>query len=233
MFVEVDQETGLPKNEATPACIYSIAEMKTEGFVFIETKHGMRCTEVHYTGPFQLKFDDGRTITAECIDSDYLGVKSTHRVILCGGIPGEFVSFQAVAGIPLMDLKKIFTPYRGTTPLSETTIKDIPIDEQNKWQQTTGIQSCSGDLSLADECKMYAAWRKVQIELVKGLCIRTLKGEVDTDEDGQDRITPPGSRGVLMYENVPNQWAVYFGEASVHIEESELRDPAQYSLLPM
>lgn len=68
--------------------------------------------------------------------------------------------------------------------------------------------------------------------LKKGLRVRTLKGEIDTGNDGEDRITSPGSLGELMYENTPNQWSVNFGEASVHIEEHELRDPEQYEILP-
>jgi len=61
--------------------------------------------------------------------------------------------------------------------------------------------------------------------------VKTLIGEHDTDQDGQDRFTPPGSIGVLMDENLPGQWSVQFGDAAVYIEDSELRDPALYELL--
>lgn len=65
--------------------------------------------------------------------------------------------------------------------------------------------------------------------LVAGLRVKTLLGETDTDENGAERITPAGSVGVLDHENLPGQWAVVFGDASVYIEAYELLDPAQYT----
>ena len=97
MFVDVDQETGLPVNDTTPACIHKVSDMEANGYKFILTSRGILCTEVHYSGPFLLRFEDGSTLVADCIDSDYLGVKSTHRVNLAGGLPGPRVAFQAIA----------------------------------------------------------------------------------------------------------------------------------------
>lgn len=98
MFIDVDQETGAPiGTPSTPSCIYKVADMEANGFKFLLTKRGILCTEVHFTGPFHLQFDDGRVLDAECIDSDYLGVKSTHRVVLSGGLPGDKVAFQAIS----------------------------------------------------------------------------------------------------------------------------------------
>jgi hypothetical protein len=96
MFVEVDQDTGLPAKEETSRCVHSVAEMEAQGFRLIEVARGILCTEVHYNGPFHLEFADA-SIQADAIESDYLGVKSTHRVVLSGGLPGDKVAFQAIA----------------------------------------------------------------------------------------------------------------------------------------
>jgi hypothetical protein len=64
-----------------------------------------------------------------------------------------------------------------------------------------------------------------------GAQVVTVKGEVDTDEDGQERLTPPGSTGFLDTPSAPGQWAVHFGDAAVHITEDELRDESQYRLV--
>jgi hypothetical protein len=66
--------------------------------------------------------------------------------------------------------------------------------------------------------------------LGEGLQIVTVKGEIDQDEDGQERLTPPGSVGVLVERSMPGQWEVHFGDAAVHIGESELFNPTQYRL---
>lgn len=63
-----------------------------------------------------------------------------------------------------------------------------------------------------------------------GLEIVTVKGELDQDEDGQERVTPPGSVGVLAEQSMPGQWEVHFGDAAVHIGEGELFNPAEYRL---
>lgn len=97
MFVEVDQETGLPVSEDTSLCVHGVAEMEAKGFQIIETRRGILCTEVHYNGPFHLEFANTK-ITADAIDSDYMGVKSTHRVVLSGGLPGGGkVAFRVVS----------------------------------------------------------------------------------------------------------------------------------------
>lgn len=97
MFVDVDQETGLPlRTQSTPECIYPITEMEAKGFKFLNTKRGILCTEVHFNGPFQLRFANGTIYDGERIDSDYLGVTSTHRVVMSGELPGDKVAFDAV-----------------------------------------------------------------------------------------------------------------------------------------
>jgi hypothetical protein len=98
MFVDVDQESGLPTEEDDSLCVHSIAEMKSRGFQIVETVRGILCTEVHYNGPFHLEFPDS-TIAADAVDSDFNGIKSTHRVVLSGGIPGagDKVAFRAIA----------------------------------------------------------------------------------------------------------------------------------------
>lgn len=63
-----------------------------------------------------------------------------------------------------------------------------------------------------------------------GLLITTLKGEIDTDEDGAERHTPAGTVGVLDHQSNPGQWSVHFGDAWVFLEESEMLDPEQYHL---
>jgi hypothetical protein len=96
MFVDVDQDTGLPVKEDTLLCVHRIAEMESRGFRLIQTVRGILCTEVHYSGPFHLEFQDS-TVVADAIESDYRGVKSTHRVVLSGGLPGDKVAFRAIA----------------------------------------------------------------------------------------------------------------------------------------
>lgn len=61
--------------------------------------------------------------------------------------------------------------------------------------------------------------------------IKTLLGELDTDEEGQERLTPPGSIGVLDEQNLQGQWSVHFGDAWVNIGECDLRDSSQYEVL--
>jgi len=63
-----------------------------------------------------------------------------------------------------------------------------------------------------------------------GLEIVTVKGELDQDEEGQERVTPPGSVGVLAEQSMPGQWEVHFGDAAVHIGEGDLFNPAEYRL---
>lgn len=98
MFVDVDPKTGRVDNSPTDHCVYSVAEMEAQGFVIIETVRTIQCTEVHYNGPFHLKFKSGVIITADQIDSVYEteAVKSTHRIVLCGTLPdGGEVAFEA------------------------------------------------------------------------------------------------------------------------------------------
>jgi hypothetical protein len=96
MFVDVDQDSGLPAKEDTSLCVHSVADMEAQGFSIIETVRGIQCTEVHYNGPFRLEFADS-VIHADAVDSDYGGVTSTHRVVLSGRLPGDKVAFRAIA----------------------------------------------------------------------------------------------------------------------------------------
>lgn len=100
MFIDVNQETGLPVRDPCHACRHPVADMKARGFQFLQTSRGVLCTEVHFNGPFQLKFDNGNTVDAEAIVSDYLGVDSSHRVVLPGAFNGHQVAFDAVPVLP-------------------------------------------------------------------------------------------------------------------------------------
>uniref|UniRef100_A0A6H1ZKS6 Uncharacterized protein n=1 Tax=viral metagenome TaxID=1070528 RepID=A0A6H1ZKS6_9ZZZZ len=64
-----------------------------------------------------------------------------------------------------------------------------------------------------------------------GRLVRTIGGELDSDEEGRERVTPSGAIGFLADENQPGQWAAHFGDAAVYLEESELSDPKQYQLI--
>lgn len=97
MFVKCDPETGRPVFEGpNEDCIHSVEEMRAAGFSVIETVRTILCTEVHFNGPFHLQFEDGTVIAAVEINSDYAGIKSTHRVVLVGNIPGDRVAFRAI-----------------------------------------------------------------------------------------------------------------------------------------
>ena len=78
-------------------CVHSVGEMEREGFQIIQATRTICVTEVHFNGPFHLEFVYGAVLPAVEIDSDYCGVKSTHRVVLTGGLPpGGKVAFKAV-----------------------------------------------------------------------------------------------------------------------------------------
>lgn len=64
-----------------------------------------------------------------------------------------------------------------------------------------------------------------------GLRVRTLHGERDTDETGQDRVTPPGAWGVIANHNHAKHWDVVFdGGGWVVLTEAEMLDPKHYQL---
>jgi len=67
--------------------------------------------------------------------------------------------------------------------------------------------------------------------LAPGQQVVTVNGELNTDDDGQERQTPAGAVGVLDAPSAPGQWSVHFGDAAVHITEDEMRDPEQYRLV--
>lgn len=64
-----------------------------------------------------------------------------------------------------------------------------------------------------------------------GRLVRTIGGELDTDDGGHERITPPRAIGFLADENQPGQWAVHFGDAAVFVEDGELADRLQYQVI--
>ena len=64
-----------------------------------------------------------------------------------------------------------------------------------------------------------------------GISVRTLKGEIDTDEDGQERTTPPGTWGYVSGHNHDDHWDVRFPKGAwVVLTEAELFDREQYHL---
>lgn len=73
--------------------------------------------------------------------------------------------------------------------------------------------------------------KKISPELVAGVRVITLKGEIDTDCKGKDRHTPPGTIGILQHADTPGHWSVHFGDAAVFITPDELNDPAQYEFV--
>lgn len=65
--------------------------------------------------------------------------------------------------LAVADLKQVFSAYRGDRALSSTTIEDVPLEEQVKWQHAKGIRNCcDGDLTDTEEQALYADWRKTQ-----------------------------------------------------------------------
>lgn len=70
-----------------------------------------------------------------------------------------------------------------------------------------------------------------QISLFPGMQVQTLLGEMDTDSDGVERNTPPGSWGHISCLNHKDQWDVCFPNGVwVVLTDAELNDPSQYSL---
>lgn len=64
-----------------------------------------------------------------------------------------------------------------------------------------------------------------------GTQVQTLLGEIDTDADGQERITPPGTIGVVTHHNHADHWDVSFPNGAwVVLTETEMADPTQYKL---
>lgn len=61
--------------------------------------------------------------------------------------------------------------------------------------------------------------------------VQTLKGEIDTDENGQERTTPPGTWGYVSGHNHDDHWNVIFPNGAwVVLTEEEMSDPEQYQL---
>jgi hypothetical protein len=87
---------ALHANTSPESCVHSIAEMEARGFKIILASRTICVTEVHFNGPFHLKFDSGDIVRATEIESDYGGIRSTHRVVLSGGFDGDKVAFQAI-----------------------------------------------------------------------------------------------------------------------------------------
>ena len=67
-----------------------------------------------------------------------------------------------------------------------------------------------------------------------GLRVQTISGELDTDSEGEERHTPPGSWGWIESHNHADHWGLNHWDlmfpngASVVVTETELRDAAQY-----
>lgn len=66
-----------------------------------------------------------------------------------------------------------------------------------------------------------------------GLLVRSRLGEMDSDEDGNERATGPNATGVLVQRDPKNaQWSVAFGNGtSVWITDAELADTHNYKVL--
>jgi hypothetical protein len=65
-----------------------------------------------------------------------------------------------------------------------------------------------------------------------GLRFITMLGEVDTDDDGNDRITEPGAVGTISHKSSLEGWCLVFPSgAAVNPTTAELRDPKHYTLL--
>lgn len=74
----------------------SIAQIEADGFQVLLTTRTTPVMEVHFNGPFHLLFDNGDVVTATAIDSDYDGIRSTHRVVLWGHPQDGHVAFRAL-----------------------------------------------------------------------------------------------------------------------------------------
>jgi hypothetical protein len=71
----------------------------------------------------------------------------------------------------------------------------------------------------------------MQIKIHPGLRVQTLKGELDTDERGAERITPPGTWGHIQAHNHADHWDITFPNGAwVVVTEAELADATQYVL---
>ena len=73
------------------------------------------------------------------------------------------------------------------------------------------------------------------IRLQPGTLVRTLYGELDTDEGGEERMTPAGEFGHQTNYFVASDGHVYWSlvfpnGAAVNPTEDELLDPNQYTL---
>jgi hypothetical protein len=66
-----------------------------------------------------------------------------------------------------------------------------------------------------------------------GLRVRTLYGELDTDDNGKARRTAPGTWGSITHHNHGEHWDVVFeGGGWVVMTESEMLDSKLYQLEP-
>lgn len=65
-----------------------------------------------------------------------------------------------------------------------------------------------------------------------GMRIKTLKGELDSDERDGQRVTPPGTVGVVSAHNHADHWDVTFPNGAwVVLTEAEMADPSLYTLV--
>ncbi|MDT8992773.1 hypothetical protein RQP54_18010 [Curvibacter sp. APW13] len=64
-----------------------------------------------------------------------------------------------------------------------------------------------------------------------GLGVKTLQGELDTDDHGAERHTPPGTWGHIQAHNHGDHWDITFSNGAwVVVTEAELADTTQYVL---
>lgn len=124
-----------------------------------------------------------------------------------------------VFGAAFVGFLKGFGPRTGTSPLEPTMEPEAVWCYMNHF----GVEKML--VAAAQRLKAEALdpeSLKAELEIV------TVRGETDTDEEGQERFTPPGSAGRLVANDVPGQWEAHFGDAAVHIRESDLFDPSKY-----
>ena len=80
-------------------------------------------------------------------------------------------------------------------------------------------------------CRLSDVLEVTPVETYPGLRVQTLGGEMDTDSDGQERRTPPGSWGEITSHNHADHWDLVFPNGTwVVVTEAELRDVTQYHL---
>ncbi len=71
----------------------------------------------------------------------------------------------------------------------------------------------------------------MQNKIHPGLRVQTIQGELDTDEHGAERHTPPGTWGHIQAHNHADHWDLAFPNGAwVVVTAAELADATQYEL---